>query len=342
MRNSRYPEDLTPVVFGLFLIVLLLTFSVPGAGAVRPGTPAAVHPSTVHLASVYHGNLYVNVSGPLGFADIGSRVSAQYRFLVSDFTSGGGGNQLRIPSTIVLLPARQGPLHFYLPSGNLTVNSSSTPTGTINGSVRLTSSVTFNTTPVAALTSQGFAVMASWLRCEFQVFFQWQWKLLRSDGSATDGPWSNWSKLVPTQTAWIQNSPPRDVAAGAPYLVCLGGPIATRTFSVHLSTSAPVVSFSGPAVTVPPGFVGVYCFNTTMPSDITPQAAIIHVWEYSTLTFLLFQLPVQIHNASWTGATGSGSPPALAYPAWLLPVAAVLVVMALVVGVAFYARSRRA
>jgi hypothetical protein len=71
-------------------------------------------------------------------------------------------------------------------------------------------------------------------------------------------------------------------------------------------------------VTVPAGFTGNFCWNTTAPSGVASQNVIVHIWELSGGNFLLYQKGLALSNTSGTQAPGGGAGPGGGWPSGLL------------------------
>jgi hypothetical protein len=295
----------------LVAAVTLLSLGPTGvAHAARPAPAADLLPM---------GNFALNASGPNGFLDPGSRLTVQYHVQSSTYPSSNGPAQVRVPPTTATFTASTGTTyHAFLAATNFTIDGKLPSASIANGSVRLTSGATFRSTTNATLSSSEFAVMATWAPGSYPVQVQWQWVVTLADGSQTLGPWSAWTTVTPAQLAVLANAPPSTVPLGGNYPVCLTGPIAGREFTVHMSTVAPTETFAGPTVTVPTGFTGNFCWNTTAPSAVASQTVIVHIWELSGGNFLLYQKSLALSNTSGVPPPGGGGAPGGGWPSGLL------------------------
>jgi hypothetical protein len=275
------------------------TSSDPGSS--RPASSASTLSGPVVS---YNGNLYSNTTGPSTTADIGSTLTVQYRLSVPGYT--GGAAQIRVPSAVTAFATTGNTLRVYILAANLSVAPNGSVPGAPNGTVRLSAATGFVAGQNATLSTQGFALMATWAFGAFTVQTQWRWSITSANGLVTSGPWSTGISITPATMTWVARNPPSTVPIGGSYYLCLGGPIAGRVFSVHLTTVSPFQTFSGAAATVPSSYGGVYCWNTSMPAGVSPQLTYLHIWEYASATYLLFQIPVTLVNASNGNGPGSG------------------------------------
>ena len=253
-----------------------------------------------------HAALYVNATPPSGTFPPGEELSAAYSVWVPSYTSNLGSATVQIPSAVVLLPSTSGTLHLYLNEVNLTVAGLSAVSGVAGPLTRFSSGLTFNTTASGILTTEGVAVMASWPYGGPAVQFRWHWTMTAPDGSTSSGPWSSWASVVPAQLAILEAPISHTWTIGSAYEMCFGGPIAGRTFSVHVATSNPIGQIDAGATSVPADHLGVYCWNSTLPSAVAAQQGFIHLWEYGNITFLLYVILIQLVNGTNGGAGSDG------------------------------------
>lgn len=331
------------------LVAMCLGFVLATGPALANAAPAAR--PLVDLAP--SGNFFLAVPGPHGFVDPGSRLTVQYRVQSPTFPGTGGPGTIHVPASIVTFTTNTGTsIHLFLPVNSFTVTGPNSPSSIANDSLRLATGATFGTSN-ATLSSNGFAVQASWNPGQYPVQIQWEWVVVLADGTQTVGPWSPWTAVSPAQIATIVGTTPTTVALGGNFPLCLSGPIGDRQFSVHFSTTAPVTTFNGPTITVPSPIGSEYCWNSTLPSNWAPQTVTAHLWEIATANYLLYQAQFQLVNASGghlPPPTGGGGAPwytGLTAPilfGWVSPLLILLfgVILAVVVGLALRRRSRRA
>lgn len=298
----------------IFLGILCLLSPAAGTAAVRPmpgsfGAVPEVQPATP--VPTPHGNFLLNVTNPDGFVEAGSRISVVVRVNAPGYPATAPTANLRLPGSVAAFPVTGGALHVYVPAQNYTVLGGGNATATGGASLRMPGSDQFTRGALASLSSQGFAVMASWPVGEYTVSVQWSWKVIDVAGAAQNGSWSPTANLSPAQEAWLATPPPSTVSPGAAYPVCLAGPIANQSFAIHFSYGTE--NYLGPTVQVPVSATGPYCWNTTLPASIPPQTLEAHVWEYAATTYLLYEIPLVLGNAS-VGGHASGGP-------WYAPIA---------------------
>lgn len=274
------------------------------------GRPSTVTPSAAsegvnpalsvlpHLTS--NANLFVNDSAPSGAFPAGETVTVVYSIQVVGAPAGAVGTKVDIPSAVVQLPATSSAVRLYPRAVEVTIGPNGSVWATPGAGTLISSPITFNTTGNAFLSTYGVAVMASWPYGQYTIQFQWRWVLVAADGASTTGPWSNPVSVLPALLAKFAVPPQSSWVKGAPYALCLTGPIVGRTFSVHVYISNPLQQFDDGPVTVSSSAAVPFCWNSTLPNNVHPQQASIHLWEYSNVTFLLYVLPVQIVNATQT------------------------------------------
>jgi hypothetical protein len=244
----------------------------------------------------YHSALYVNATAPTGSVFPGEQVTAQFRVQVPTYASAAGSGQIRIPNSLIQFPTTAGALRVYLSAVNFTIVNNGSQEILAGPSVRWTLGVTFNVTGPALMSTQGLAVMASWPYGEYPVQFSWRWVMTAVDGTPSSGFWSPWAQVTPPQIANLAGTPAKNWQLGLPYQLCLNGPVAGRTFQVHVSIANPVAQYTGASFVVPASFGAAYCWNNNVPANTTPQQAFIHIWEYANVTFQLYDYPIELTN----------------------------------------------
>ncbi len=297
------------------------------------------------------GNFYLNTTGPSGFVDPGSRLTVQYRIYDPTYPASSGPATVRVPATLATFATTGGSvIRVFLSPTNFVLRGDGAVSEVANGSMRLATGETFVAGANATISSNGYAVQASWAPGTYPVRLQWQWVVTLADGTQTAGPWSGWSTISPAQIATIVGQPPSSLAVGGAFPICLAGPIAGREFTVHIATTAPIQTFNGPTVTVPASFGSFFCWNTTIPSTWGPQTVLAHIWELSSLSYMLYQQPIQLTNASGGvlppagGGGGAAWPAALWTPIWLGWVSPLVLLLsaAVILGLLWAAGRRRA
>jgi hypothetical protein len=342
MRMRVRPTSKNSVIV-LGLLLLGMTFTV---GSVAPSGSAAVPVSSGShaLASASsptptnNGALTANGSGPNAAEDSAYKITIAYHVQFANVTYPQGPYSVAIPGLVALLPTTTGELHIYLPPSNFTSPSRTGESPYTSDSLRVPSGTDFTTSAPATLSSSGLALMASWPYGNGSIEVQWQWIATFGDGSQQTGALSPWQYVEPTQIALIEGYPPTSLPAGSNYELCLGGPIAGRTFSVHFTSTQPVQTYNGPQVTIPLSESGTYCWNSTIPSPLAPQSLSIHLWEYGKLTFLVYETSVAIGNGQ-TSTSPPGTTLPAALPTWFAPT--LVVGIAICIGLAVWLVSSR-
>lgn len=304
------PRSFRPAVTLIAALILLTLAGVshaPGRSSVV--TPAAVsdgvHPSlSVSPYLTSHANLLVNDTAPSGAFPAGETLTVVYSIQVLGAPAGAIGTKVDIPSAVVQLPATPSVVRLYPHSVEATIGPNGSVWATPGSGTTISSSIAFNATGNSFLSTYGVAVTASWPYGQYTIQFQWRWVLVAADGASTTGPWSSPVSVLPALLAKFAVPPPSSWVKGAPYALCLTGPIAGRTFSVHVYISDPLQQFDDGPVSVPSSAAVPFCWNSTLPNDVHTQLASIHLWEYSNVTYLLSVLPVQIVNATQTPVHG--------------------------------------
>lgn len=277
-------------------VLLALPTVVPSAPALSaPATgPLGVSvDSTTTLGLYYHANLSVTATPPSGSTPTGESVGADYS-LQAPGLSAGTQATVRIPSAVVEIWTSGGPVHVYFSALNVTVVGASAVTGALGPSARFSAPLAFNATPGALLSTEGLAVMASWSSGASPVAFRWQWVLGAPDGSATLGPWSNATTVVPARLVDLTIPQGRLWTTGTAPSMCAGNAAASRTFSARLALTSPNTNLLTATVTVPATPADPYCWSNPIPASTAPQAAFVHVWELGNVTFLVGVLAVQL------------------------------------------------
>jgi hypothetical protein len=324
----------------IFLVAPTLSLPVPLAGTVH--TPASRGGSAdLALAAApsptSHGNLQLNGSSPSEQVPAGDQIGAEYQIRIGGYP-GMAPAQVYVPRLGASFSAANGTVRVQIPSVNFTVTSNLSAPQFGVGFLGLTNATSFLPGTVPALTSFGFSVMASWPYGYYTLSIRWQWMVLTVIGSLQFGPWSAWTPVVPAQLAWISSTSGGRAPPGSVYQVCLFGPIQNRRFGLQLVSTAPVETFPYPEVTVPGNASTPFCLNDTLPASLVPQNVSVYLWEYNSVSLLLYAIPLALGGHA-SGARSLWSIGGL-LPPFLLP--SVLGAAAIVAGFALMAwRARR-
>lgn len=296
-------------------LVATLLLGLPGVatllvpGGAGGGAPPGAVPSTAPL--LYHASISSNETPPSGTVGVGSEVAIDYSVAVAG-ADPAARFQIYLPPMLMVLPTTAGGIHLHLASA---VESTSGRNATVvpNGpAARQTAASTFASNGSASLSSLGLALMASWDAGAYTVEFGWRWAITAPDGATTFGPWSATETVAPAAMTALVGSPTHALSLGAPYALCFTGALSGRTFSVRLGTTDPVASYDLGETAVATGNNGSACLSATFTGPIvTPQAAVIHVWDTSNTTYLLYAIDVQVLDPPGSGGTdaspGAGS-----------------------------------
>lgn len=306
-RRIRSLVGLLAIVAGAVILTSALLSSVspqspPATRAVDADRSGTLGPSVAPPSD--HGNFTLGAPAPTGTYSANTKMTVSYQVQVPSFESGAAAGLVHVPETEATFNTAGGEIHVFLPAENFTITGSG-PTGlTPNSTTLLASSGTF-TTGVPTFTTEGFALTASWPYGGPEVQVQWSWTLSGATTGASG--WTPWASVDPTEVAWISGTPNEFVTLGSLYNFCLSGPVAGRTFALHITTNDPSEIFNGAEATAPASTTKPFCWTTVMPTGVPPQQAIIHVWEFGSLTFLLFQVPIDLLAVSPPPASAGSS-----------------------------------
>jgi hypothetical protein len=315
----------------LAAVVVLVVLLPGGSGAGGPSAEAGAVTASTPPGLYYHANLYATTAPPNGTTPVGELIGAEYALDAPTLPASSGAATVQVPAAVVTLPASSGPIHVTFGPVNVSLAGPATATASAGASTRFGAPLVFNASPAASYSTQGLAVMASWPAGAYPVEFRWHWLLDAPDGRITGGPWSNTTSVVPAQTADVSIPTSRTWVTGTSPSVCVAGPVAGRTFSVHLSITTPSSAFVTSTVTVPAAQSGPYCWPNPLPAGTASQSAFLHVWEIGNQTFLLDVLAVRLLNAPAANGPQSLSSGPHGPPPWLLPGLVLTGIVALVV-----------
>jgi hypothetical protein len=297
---------------GLLVAVVLICVAMGGNAPTSssPSRTIAVSPLSVAPPPntsgplSYHSALFVNATGPSGYIQPGEQISAQLQARSPTYALADGPAEIQVPASIVQFSSTTGTIRLYLAAIDVLLASNASVQVSVGPSVRWVGGVAFNATSTAYLSTQGLAVSASWAYPGYPVQLSWRWVMTAVDGTPKDGVWSPWAQVTPPQIASL-DSPASTWTEGQSYSLCLAGPVAGRTFAVHVSIATPVEQFTTATITVPTTSTADYCWNNSLPANVTPQQAFIHVWQFANVTFQLYDYPIDI-VASGSNTTSPG------------------------------------
>lgn len=285
---------------GLVVPIASLGSRTSGALPAHLGRSAATSASPL----TFHGNYNQNETGPSLNVPAGEVVEVAYGVEAVGFLGTASPGQVRFPSAEAMFPTASGPLHLYLSPANATLNASGLTEVVAGPPLKLASSVSFNRSSLAYLSTMGVALMASWPTGTYALNVRWHWTLVAPDGSETVGAWSTPAQLVPAGFARLAVPLAHVWNIGGSYSVCLTGPLAGRSFVLRLSVVSPVHWIVEPAFSVASNSSAPACWSNLVPSSVSPQSGWVHLWETtSNSSFLLYEAQVQLVGPPATHST---------------------------------------
>ncbi|MCI4324408.1 MAG: hypothetical protein L3K00_00750 [Thermoplasmata archaeon] len=313
--------------------VLLLTLLAPSVS--NPGSLSADPPDrSVAWESRPAGNTSINDaialtgSSPTGTLPVGTLVRVNLRFMASSTTSAPNAT-VYVPQQQAVFPAVPASVQIFPTGVNLSV-----PFGSeviVNsGTFTLRNATTFNTTGKVTFTSELAALMGSEPFGDLTVDAQWGWNVTTPTGTVTTSGWepSPGQVIQPAEVAFLQSLQPRSFTVPATITACLTGPVQGRTFSLHAETPKPVDDFVINTTRDPVGGPLVFCLSIVIGATIAPQPLLAHVWDYESVTLLLYIVKLTVTNLT-SGGGGGGGPDWTEY----VDIAAILGVALVAVGV---------
>jgi hypothetical protein len=296
------------------IAVLLLVVSSVGAITIGGGTaprpsplPARASASGVHPEgnTSINDDLVLNGTPPAGRYAPGTLVQVQYRVTVLS-ASGASNATVWVPQLLANFGASPSAVNLFLPAHELNVTVGGTANAPI-GEVALRNVTSFNGTRPATLNSQLVALMGSLPFGQLAVSAEWNWTITASDGSSVSSGWapSNSTVIHPAEIAYLGNLTPRQLVTPAPVTACLNGPLQERTFSLHAETVSPVDDFVGSELRDPINGPPNLCLTVVIPTNITPQTILMHIWDYESVTLLLYIVKVKVLSENATSTTNA-------------------------------------
>ncbi|MCI4319033.1 MAG: hypothetical protein L3K23_02735 [Thermoplasmata archaeon] len=301
--------------------VLLLLLGAACASGIAPGHPAtAVTPSseasaTPAVTTSPHGNILIRSAAPQGDVPPGMVLTVQYRLAIVNDTTSTGVVPVRVPGTLASFQTHTGPLFVFGLGRNVSLSGPgfSDPNLTTTSTL-LDNETVFQTGATASFDTQLAALMTPFPYGSIALYAQWKWTLVAQDGSEVNSSWSPAAPelLQPAQYADLLSIVPVQLAPGGGITSCLGGSIVNRTFSLHAETVRPLNDFVQNTNTVPANETNSFCQTIVIPSNVAPQPLIVHIWDYTVVTLLLYIVKVSLVNATKLNASAVlGLPPVL-------------------------------
>ncbi|MFI5415110.1 MAG: hypothetical protein ACHQ16_05535, partial [Candidatus Lutacidiplasmatales archaeon] len=300
------------VGFGTLAVGLLL-LTILGAPSVGSAV-AAVHSPARGLAvsAQPSGNTSINDavdltgSSPSASFPAGTVLRVSWRFTMNSTTSATQAT-IYLPQLQAVFPATPAPVQIFLNSQNITGGFGLTISAA-SGAVTLHNATTFNKTGRVTFTSELAALMGSEPFGDLVVLPQWNWSVTTPAGVTTTSGWgpSPPPTIHPALVATLQSLVPKSLTPPAPVTACLTGPLQGRTFSLHAETPKPVDDFVANTTRDPIGGPSTFCLTIVILANITPQPLLIHIWDYESVTLLLYIEKVTVTNGSGEGTNGTG------------------------------------
>ena len=297
------PGEWTRLPRLLAVVLILLGATGAGLGASASAAPAP-HAAPPIFSTTINSNFSIPDAAPGGTFYPGTYLRAQFEIGLASGRSYTTPVQVWVPGTAAQFPTNQGPVRL----AHLAVNYTFVPGGpTESNATNLTTLITyagsFNATGNATLSSQLVALMSNQPYGTLNVTVSWRWLVGLPDGSVEVGAWTRPVTIMPALYAALVSIGPTTLAPGSSVSVCLGGPIAGRTFSLHLETVNPYDDFIQVNSTAPASG-GPLCWSAPIPPWVPPQGLLAHVWDYDAVTLLLYNVKIALVNASALPTTG--------------------------------------
>jgi hypothetical protein len=299
MRGSR-----TRAAFAaLGVLVLLLTLAPAGTrpiGAPVPTSAGEIPTVDARPAGNTSINdiISLNATPPVGTFAPGSLLQVSYRVTLNTTTPTPAAT-VYIPGLLASFPAVPGTVTLFLPPHNLTMGTG----GTVSASptaFSLRNTTSFNGSRLAGFNSELVSLMSSLPFGAASVVVQWNWTMRTANGATTTSGWvpTNAPTIHPAQVAFLQSLEPRTLVPPAAITACLNGPVQGRTFSLHAETPKPFNDFVANTTRNPISGPSTFCLTVVIPASITPQNILMHIWDYESVTLLLYNVKVKVVNAT--------------------------------------------
>jgi hypothetical protein len=324
----------------LLLVGAACASGLPPTHAATPRAPTTTDLAAPAVTTSPHGNILIRSTAPQGDALPGVVLTVQYRLAIVNDTPSTGAVPVRVPGTLATFQTHSGPLFVFGLSRNVTLEGPgfSDPNVTTT-SILLDNETAFQSGATASFDTQLAALMTPFPYGTIALEAQWKWTLVAQDGSQVNSSWSPQAPqfLEPAQYADLLSIAPVQLAPGGGVTSCLGGPIGNRTFSLHAETVKPLNDFVQNTNTAPPSQANSFCQTIVIPSNVAPQPLIVHIWDYTVVTLLLYIVKVSLVNATKLNASAVLGLPPVVY----LDVAALVVTVAIVLWVVGVRRPAR-
>ena len=324
------------------LAVALLAVPCPDVSGASSGTAATFEPTP-------NGNFSIEGPGPETNLPAGSILTVQYELRDPNYTSTQKGLYVRVPAPTAQFNVSYGQLRLQMPGITVAFNSTNwtNPANTTTSEQLLNETVFPNTGRVAndraALSSGDLALTSPETFGALTIDLRWRWAASPSFGANFTGSWepsASGVAIEPDQFVQLLSPASQTVSPGQGVAVCLGGPVAGRTFSLHAVMPSPRLDFATRNGTVAPNGVSPYCQTLVLPTWLEPQNINVYVWDLSTsnstpgviTSFLLYVIKVNVVGASPSTPSLYGIP----LGTWYLGLGAATAVLLLAIAYALW------
>jgi hypothetical protein len=297
-----------------FAVVVLLVTSLGPAPTESGPTHTPLAPRSVDLAAHPAGNTSINdeidltAASPVGSFAPGTVVRVSLLLNVTSLTNTSATSAtVYVPELQAVFPASPASVEIFPAGVNVTLGIGA-PVVAVTGSVTIRNETTFNTSGKLTFTSELAALMASEPFGDLTLVDQWNWTVTTPTGAATSSGWGPTPAQVihPAEVAFLKSLEPRSFTVPSTITACLTGPIQARTFSLHAETPKPVDDFVINTTRNPINGPSTFCLTIVIPATIAPQPLLVHIWDYETVTLLLYIVKVTATNATTNGSGPGG------------------------------------
>jgi hypothetical protein len=300
----------SPMVSRAWVGVVLLALVLPAPGA----WAEASHAVLPAFQPTFNGNFSAVGVGPETSVLPGTTLLIEFEMEEVGYSTALPGLYVRVPAPVALFNVSYGVLRIALPAVTVNFNSSGwTSTANTTTKFYLANETVFpnasSASDRATLSSQTVALTSPAPYGSFSFHLRWRWATTSLAGINSTGMWSpnpNGTVIQPDQYAQLQSPLTLNVPPGAGATVCLNGPVAGRTFSLHAVEPFPHLDFANTTATAPASGPLPYCVTLTLPSWLEPGLIDVDVWDYHAATssnpnvtsFLLYVVKVNVAPAS--------------------------------------------
>ncbi|MCI4366996.1 MAG: hypothetical protein L3K08_04510 [Thermoplasmata archaeon] len=288
----------------VLMAVLLLAVPLSAGSASSTIEPAGAPPTA-------NGNFSIVGPGPETTLPAASILSVTFELRDPNYTAALKGIYVRVPAPTAQFNVSYGDLRITLKGTTVIFNSTNwtNPANTTTNQQLLNQTVFPNTgrvsTDRAVFASGDLALTSPAPYGALTVELRWRWAASPSFGANFTGNWepsASGIPITPDQFVPIESPTALAVSPGQGIQVCLGGPVAGRTFYLEAVMPSPRLDFADTNVSVPTTGTPPFCMSLTFPSWLEPQTINVYVWDYNrapstpsnVTSFLLYVLKVSV------------------------------------------------